>query len=463
MEVTTLQCLLPELMYTIFNHLTTKEVSSLGTTSIWFCRLVSTLESRPDYWIQRNGLLARSHQIFWLTILQSPPTLPVAAWKELYYLDPDYAVGKWLSPEVVFTYTDFLDGRSRYVDSELVKGIICSDRASLLEDWINRYRHCPSHSDRQTLFEHTLTSHGGWNLMVANVRDEVSNNRMRSFEFEEMVLLAAQSKDIAHYMFVSKVTGIYHAIPELLETVIIHSPDNLGYYLRYVPGARKAFQTEVIRLQQNYWTYHYDYTQALANYHPTVSYRRLLRKVIRHSSDMELEEMLRESKVDDNYSFVLLLVTLREDPRVNDQLLARTVVQKIVDDPHFILEVFKVLFTAIGVDISAYIRAGILTYLPKGHAHIAVWILNRKRAPPNHLKYWEAAVGVSFVNIACPIYDDPPETEVYSPEDVKAITTSLLSRITDPFIRQHLAYKLENGPRLLPQQERKVRRVISVD
>jgi hypothetical protein len=165
------------------------------------------------------------------------------------------------------------------------------------------------------LFYYVLRSGGGWNLLLHNVRDQLSNSRITQSQIQHMVIEAAKSSDIAHYMFVASATGCDRMFPRLIKTIILHNANNLGYYLTYVRGSRKLFQQELDILRKHLWTYN-DKT-------PSPAYLRFLTKVIAHSTDAGLKKMMSNSRLDwksngdqtpSNLS--LLVDVLCQDPRV---------------------------------------------------------------------------------------------------------------------------------------------------
>jgi hypothetical protein len=449
-----METLLPELVEEILLLLPPQQLVPSHNVSVGLQRLVAITESRPVYWIrhfitqvQESGV-SPEFQAFWLSVAHNPPALSVNDWKELYYHHSGYTVGKLLPPDLVLEYTELFT--TTEIDSEMVKGIIYSDRAQLLTDWLQKY--CPplTRVNIGTLFRLILSSGGAWNLMVANVRDRVSNSRTKKYELEAMVLYAAQSPDIAHYIFVAQATGITRAIDNLLQTVIVYSASNLNYYLHHTRGAKKQFKQELARIRNDYWSYHED---LVASPDLNKSYLRFLRVFLDYSSPEELRKLISESPLRVGLwiprEFVSFVTLLGETPAVDKHYLWRTIVKKIAlqyKSNH--LEELTHIAAEMGVDLSVYISASILISARPRDGVMILAYLRSKKVPNSVWKYWVMGLQLAFQlpsNIR-----QSQSTEDFSPEERLAITENLLIKVlsrSSPEVHAYLSYKLLDTPK----------------
>jgi hypothetical protein len=426
----TLNTLLPDVFQKILLLFSAEEVFSFATVSRQVRKVIGDLEAQPWYWMHRfRGRVCKfepEQQAFWLSVLAAPIALPdpVYAWKRLYYLNPEYVTGELLPTDLVFSYIDLCippDDWGCLPMDDLAQGMIYADRIPLINEWIQKYySKGMTKSEARSFFSDVLKSGGGWNLLTHNLRDRLSDSRITEDDIEDMVIDAARSPDIGHYMLVASTTGWGRMFPELMKTILSCNLNSLGYYLTHVPGSRKVFRLELTELRSQYWTYS---NSRLDN----KDYLRFLSTVVTHSTDIELKQMI-SSPLDweEGSHFSILLSILCQNPRVTPNLFNQSIVSRL---PSLSAQSLLEILQDSRIDIPVYMLVSLIPTYSREASDLLIPILSRKRAPRTIWPRWMEAVNLIYGVKTKNMSQLSGSTTDFTSDEVSMISYYLLGRV----------------------------------
>jgi hypothetical protein len=425
----------------ILLQLPLEEVTQLRKVSHGLQSLVLHLDTVPNYWkdLIRGRAIAYCCDIpglreFWLDLLNTD--LLSYQWRQLYF-KPDYSVGNLLPEDQVYQYTTLV-GLTMFGHPQrnILKGIVSSDRLSLFQKWVNKYSKI-----KRSAYNYALTGNS-WNIFVYSATQRLREAGTNPILIKQILRLAAKSSDIAHYMYIARVSGIDYMFSSLTRDLIVYMPDRLSYYLQEVPQSQEVFNYELAILRQSFWTYHrFSYRTP-----PGAAYLRFLSTVVDYSKPTELRQMIETSPItgsgDTLYNILRMFC---KHPKITRDFLTTVLVPKIASNPPP-FEVTKTIINMIGIDIEVYIAAGIIRNIPED-IKLVSWILNTKDVDDNTWDCWMTIL--ENVYSKTPIHRPRTSLE-YTSEKTDVISRSLLIKLNEPtyeLLHDYLSRRLLGTPR----------------